>query len=158
MQGARCGRRIGSGVARAEEGNDRRPNPLWCLARVGHGRVPDHSVECMCLGTAPIIRFGWDKISRGDADLEHSITARDIYGGEQDQRNCQRQNRHPTHPDRLAFACQMHLFILLDNTPVWVLASPLISAAILRTRPRLAPEWVARLGPDHATVADDARS
>ena len=82
--GPRRGRRIARGAAGAEERDDGRPDPLPFLARVGCGRVPDHRAECMCLGAAPIVRLGWDKISRGDADLEDSVGARDIYRCEEE--------------------------------------------------------------------------
>src|SRR5258708_1924221 len=78
-RGPRRGRRIARGAAGAEERDDGRPDPLRFLARVDSGRVPDYHAECMCLGAAPIVRLGWDKISRGDADLEDSVGARDIY-------------------------------------------------------------------------------
>jgi hypothetical protein len=48
----------------------------------------------MCLGAAPIIRLGRDKISRRDTDLEDGVSARDIYQCDEDKPK--RQNPHPT--------------------------------------------------------------
>ncbi len=95
--GPRGGRCIARGAAGAQERDDGRPDPLRLLARVGCGRVPHHRAECMCLRAAPIVRLSWDKISRGDADVEDRVGARDIYRCKEDQR--QRQKPHPTYPD-----------------------------------------------------------
>jgi len=88
---------LARGAAGAQERDDGRPDPLRLLARVGCGRVPHHRAECMCLRAAPIVRLSWDKISRGDADVEDRVGARDIYRCKEDQR--QRQKPHPTYPD-----------------------------------------------------------
>src|SRR5262249_20759569 len=96
--GPRRMRRIARGAASTIEREDGRPDPLRFLARLGSGRVPDYCAECVCLGAAPIVWLDWDKISRGDADLEDSVGARrENPHREEDQR--QRQKPQPACPN-----------------------------------------------------------
>src|SRR5262249_17790131 len=101
--GPRRGRHIARGATGADERDYGWPNPLRFLARVSCGRVPDHRAEGVCLGTAPIVRLSWDKISRGDADPEDSVGPRNIYRNEEDQ--CCRQKPHPTRPRWFILTC-----------------------------------------------------
>src|SRR5262249_18371491 len=94
--GPRRVRRVACGGAGAIEREEGRPDPLGFLARLGRGRVPDHRAECVCLGPAPIVWLDWDKISRGDADLKHSVGASGAYRCKENQR--QRQKPHSAWP------------------------------------------------------------
>src|SRR5262245_37859324 len=77
-------RRIARGAASAIERKDGRPDPLRFLARLGCGRIPDRCAECVCLGTAPVVWFDWDKILRSDADLEDAVGPRENHRREED--------------------------------------------------------------------------
>src|SRR6185437_2583730 len=94
--GSRCRLRITRGVAGAEERDDARPDPLRSLARVRWGRIPDRRAERMCLGAAPIVRLGGNKITRGQTDLKDRVLcARNIWCREKDQPQGQKPHQTP---------------------------------------------------------------